>query len=111
MTQKTIRQSGVLRRGSKTAADHGGFWRAVLSTKQVKQYVDGRVPCSIQRDAGVIHQAALRQVHDIGRDVLRREIHDELRERRFSFSHVGPPFFLSGVVAGAPYGRDSLRLT
>jgi hypothetical protein len=100
MTQKTVRQGRVLGRGSKPFADHSGSGEATFGAQQVKQNIDGRVKGGVQRDAGVVYEIALRQVHDIGGDVVGWEVHYELCECCFSLSHLDPPFLLFrlGVV-------------
>jgi hypothetical protein len=94
MAEKTVRQSRILRGSSESLADHGCFGGTAFRAQEIEQNIDSRVEGRIQRDAAGIHHAALGQMHDIGWNILCREVECELRERRFSFSHCDSPFLL-----------------
>ena len=57
-----------------------------------------------KRDAGVVHQAALGQVHDVGGNILGRKVQDEFCQCGFGLSHGDSPFLDFGYNNHAKCG-------
>ena len=92
MTEKAVCQRRVLRRGLKPLADDGGCRRTALGAQYIEQDINRWVEVGEKRDAGVVHQAALGQVHDVGGNLLGRKVQDEFCQCGFGLSHGDSPF-------------------
>ena len=92
VTEKAVCQRRVQRRGLKPLADDGGCRRTALGAQYIEQDINRWVEVGEKRDAGVVHQAALGQVHDVGGNLLGRKVQDEFCQCGFGLSHGDSPF-------------------